>query len=109
MIFILAAILKNSLSSSRDSTPTVIKISRGATPTPLLQSVIQKPSVTDESTISLDNNKNEAITKDSTIIKSAMEIFKEKDIFSNKVGSFLYIFFSIFSRESISKYLNKLN
>ena len=35
----MAVLLKNSLSSSRESTPTLIKLSRSATPTPLLQSV----------------------------------------------------------------------
>lgn len=34
--------LKNSLSSSRESTPTLMRLSRSATPTPLLQSVSLK-------------------------------------------------------------------
>jgi hypothetical protein len=34
--------LKNSLSSSRESTPTLLRLSRSATPTPLLQSVVLK-------------------------------------------------------------------
>ncbi|RNA25806.1 hypothetical protein BpHYR1_004885 [Brachionus plicatilis] len=37
----LGIILKNSLSSSRETTPTIIRLSRSGTPTPLLQSVTQ--------------------------------------------------------------------
>ncbi len=73
----------------------MIKIPRAATPTPLLQSVIHKSVTTDETKNSSENN-NEAIATDSIEIKSAMEIFKEKEKPTNKVN------YLVFFRKSIN-------
>ncbi len=83
----LGLMLKNSLSStSRESSPTILKLSRSATPTPLLQSVSIKRE--DSNQLKLPNNLNKIKKSNSSSSSSSSRSYQKhstsKSAMSNK-------------------------